>query len=163
MPGQGTLLVMKRRVGLIAGMLIAACTGGGSVVTSMGGGSSGAGGARGDPGIPPGASSPPGAPYEMPVVTCSPNDGGLDDGGADAEAADAESPQEAGSPQDEVDAGADGSPCSGAPPPDCISATAMVVFHPGPCDGRQCVFGTDILDCPGGCCRQMDGGIRCNE
>lgn len=150
---------MRRWVGLLGVMLaIAACTGGGSFSTTATGGSSGVGGgsASGTTGAVPPPSTPPGDAYAPPIVACSFGDGGSD-AGTDAETVDAESPQ------DEDDAGTAASPCDAPPPPDCVSSTAMVVFSPGPCDGVQCIFGTEIVECPGGCFRQMDGGKRCNE
>ena len=146
---------------LVVGCVLAAaaCNGVGTLASVGGSASSGGGVASGATGGASGGTSFPDEPpdamaIEAPFVACTLGDGGAD---ADAESADI---ADGGAGADE--AGTRDSPCSTPPPSDCVSQTAMVVFRSEGCDGERCVFVPMIMECPGGCFRQVDGGDRCN-
>ena len=152
---------MRWRAGFVGVLLVlGACTGGGSFVSGVGG-SSGASGVGGSTGMSPpssGSGADAGEPLEIPFVACS-----LDpmDGGGDADSPDAGS--DADSPRTLDDGGPGDSHCFTPPPSECVNRTSMVRFSAEGCDGQRCIFLPDVIDCPGGCFRQVDGGDRCNE
>ncbi len=160
---------MRWRVGFVGVLLVlGACTGGGTFVSSVGGSSGASGGVGGSTGMSPPSPPPgsdPGEPVEIPFVACSldaPMDGGSDADGTDAGGPDAGS-SDADSPPTLDDAGPGDSHCFTPPPPECVGQTSMVHFSAQGCDGQRCIYIPEVIDCPGGCFRQVDGGERCNQ
>lgn len=153
-------MTVAGRRAIIGALMVAvgafACTGGGSsfgTSASGGGSSSGSVGGVGSEPLPPAPGnpgSPPPEPSEVPVpfVECIP---APPDAGEDADVPDASN----------GDAGA--SPCEAPPQPSCLDKTSMVEWGAGPCIDYACAFVADVIACPGGCFRQLDGGEHCNR
>ncbi len=132
--------------------LITACTGGPGGVSDLtvsGGGSSGSsGGSSGTEPLPS-----PSTPTSPPVVRCvseeiDGGEGGVDassgasDGGVDGS-------EEAGSCLDLAD--------------ECTSPVQRTRYRSGRCVSGSCQWDLDLTECPGGCFRQLDGGVGCRE
>ena len=145
-----------RRVGGTRALVVvvAACTGGGDLDSFDSTDSLD----RVDSGISPPSSGgvltprpppePLGASPEVPEVACSEEE--------------ATEPSDGGTDADAPDSSAAASPCDVPPPSTCLSKTSMAEYRSGPCVAKRCDFRVEIVQCPGGCFTQLDGGEQCN-
>jgi hypothetical protein len=96
----------------------------------------------------------------MPYVACVSSPEQTDDGGTgDLDAGDGD----AGASNEDEDGGlAAMYPCLDPPPATCRTKTSMIKYGPGSCIDAGCLFTYYVVECPGGCFRQLDGGEHCN-